>query len=122
MKKHRPLSYRVCPGSAELYLPENKRCSYITYYMQNAKKSQGGYARSIDGGNMTTINIIGVVVLVGGVLGYGALFLWVLTEDKRKERKEGKKCTKASIIVTIAASGWTRGVIMSRRRLGLKEI
>ena len=71
---------------------------------------------------MTTINIIGVVMLIGGVPGYGALFLWVLTEDKRKERKEGKKCTKASIIVTIAASGWTRGVIMSRRWLGLKEI
>ena len=70
----------------------------------------------------TPVEIIGVVMLIGGVPGYGALFLWVLTEDKRKARKEGKKCTKASIIVTIAASGWTRGVIMSRRRLGLKEI
>ena len=38
---------------------------------------------------MTTINIIGVVMLIGSVLGYGALFLWVLTEDKRKARKEG---------------------------------
>ncbi len=57
-----------------------------------------------------------VVMLIGGVPGYGALFLWVLTEDKRKARKEGKKCTKASIIVTIAASGWTRGVIMSCRQ------
>ena len=28
-------------------------------------------------------------MLIGGVLGYGALFLWVLTEDKRKARKEG---------------------------------
>lgn len=57
-----------------------------------------------------------VVMLIGGVPGCGALFLWVLTEDKRKARKEGKKCTKASIIVTIAASGWTRGVIMSCRQ------
>lgn len=40
---------------------------------------------------MTALNIIGVVVLVGSVLGYGALFLWVLTADKRKARKEGKK-------------------------------
>ena len=44
---------------------------------------------------MTTINIIGVVMLIGSVLGYGALFLWVLTEDKRadkcKARKEGKQ-------------------------------
>ena len=38
---------------------------------------------------MTTLQIIGLVLLVGGVLGYGALFLWVLTEDKRKARKEG---------------------------------
>lgn len=37
---------------------------------------------------MTTINIIGVVMLIGSVLGYGALFLWVLTADKRKARKE----------------------------------
>lgn len=88
MKKHRPLSYRVCPGSAELYLPENKRCSYI---MQNAKKSQATYAKSVDGGDMTALNIIGVVMLVGSVLGYGALFLWVLTADKRKARKEGKQ-------------------------------
>ena len=36
---------------------------------------------------MTTINIIGVVMLIGGVLGYGALFLWVLTADKRKARR-----------------------------------
>lgn len=43
---------------------------------------------------MTVINIIGVVMLIGGVLGYGALFLWVLTEDKRKERKEGKRWNK----------------------------
>ena len=94
----------------------------ISLLYAKRKKSQAAYAKSADGGDMTTTNIIGVVVLVGGVLGYGALFLWVLTEDKRKERKEEKKCTKASIIVTIAASGWTRGVIMSRRRLGLKEI
>ena len=40
---------------------------------------------------MTTINIIGVVMLIGGVLGYGALFLWVLTEDKRKARKEAER-------------------------------
>ena len=40
---------------------------------------------------MTALNIIGVVMLVGGVLGYGALFLWVLTEDKRKARKEGEQ-------------------------------
>lgn len=40
---------------------------------------------------MTALNIIGVVVLVGSVLGYGALFLWVLTEDKRKAWKEGKQ-------------------------------
>lgn len=40
---------------------------------------------------MTTINIIGLVSLVGGVLGYGALFLWVLTADKRKARKEEKQ-------------------------------
>ena len=40
---------------------------------------------------MTTLQIIGLVLLVGSVLGYGALFLWVLTEDKRKARKEGKK-------------------------------
>ena len=40
---------------------------------------------------MTTTNIIGVVMLVGSVLGYGALFLWVLTADKRKAKEEGKK-------------------------------
>ena len=40
---------------------------------------------------MTTLQIIGLVMLIGSVLGYGALFLWVLTEDKRKERKEGKR-------------------------------
>lgn len=40
---------------------------------------------------MTALNIIGVVVLAGGVLGYGALFLWVLTADKRKARKEGEQ-------------------------------
>ena len=40
---------------------------------------------------MTAINIIGVVMLIGSVLGYGALFLWGLTEDKRKARKEGKQ-------------------------------
>ena len=40
---------------------------------------------------MTTINIIGVVILIGSVLGYGALFLWVLTADKRKARKEGEQ-------------------------------
>ena len=28
-------------------------------------------------------------MLIGGVLGYGALSLWVLTADKRKTRKEG---------------------------------
>lgn len=38
---------------------------------------------------MTALNIIGVVMLIGGVLGYGALFLWVITADKRKARKEG---------------------------------
>ena len=38
---------------------------------------------------MATLQIIGLVVLIGSVLGYGALFLWVLTEDKRKARKEG---------------------------------
>ena len=36
---------------------------------------------------MTTLQIIGVL-LVGGVLGYGALFLYVLTNDKRRERRE----------------------------------
>lgn len=55
------------------------------------KKSQAAYAKSVDGGDMTALNIIGVVMLIGSVLGYGALFLWVLTEDKRKERKEGKQ-------------------------------
>ena len=40
---------------------------------------------------MTALNIIGVVMLIGGVLGYGALFLWVLTADKRKARKEGEQ-------------------------------
>ena len=40
---------------------------------------------------MTTLQIIGLALLVGGVLGYGALFLWVLTADKRKARKEGKQ-------------------------------
>lgn len=40
---------------------------------------------------MAAINIIGVVMLIGSVLGYGALFLWVLTADKRKARKEGKQ-------------------------------
>ena len=39
---------------------------------------------------MTTLQIIGLVLLVGSVLGYGALFLWVLTIDKRRERKEGE--------------------------------
>lgn len=38
--------------------------------------------------DMTIINIIGVVMLIVCVLGYGALFLWVLTADKRKARKE----------------------------------
>lgn len=45
---------------------------------------------------MTTINIIGVVVLIGGVLGYGALFFWVLTADKRKARKEGEQNNRNS--------------------------
>ena len=40
---------------------------------------------------MTTLKIIGVVMLIGSGLGYGALFLWVLTADKRKARKEGMK-------------------------------
>lgn len=40
---------------------------------------------------MTALNIIGVVMLVGSVLGYGALFLWVLTADKRRARKEGRQ-------------------------------
>lgn len=40
---------------------------------------------------MTALNIIGVVVLVGSVLGYGALFLWVLTADKRKAKKERRQ-------------------------------
>ena len=36
---------------------------------------------------MITINIIGVVVLIGSVLGYGALFLWVLAgRNARKTR------------------------------------
>ena len=65
---------------------------YLLYAKR--KKSQGGYAKSVDGGNMTTINIIGVVMLIGGVPGYGALFLWVLTEDKRKERKEERNAQK----------------------------
>ena len=39
---------------------------------------------------MTTLQIIGLVLLVGGVLGYGALFLYVLTNDKRRERREAK--------------------------------
>lgn len=40
---------------------------------------------------MTALNIIGVVMLIGSVLGYGALFLWVLTADKRRARKEGRQ-------------------------------
>ena len=39
---------------------------------------------------MTTLQIIGLVLLVGGVLGYGALFLYVLTNDKRRERREAE--------------------------------
>lgn len=119
MKSTAHLATKMCPrpqvGGFKAVL-----LHYLLYAKR--KKGQAAYAKSVDGGDMTTINIIGVVMLIGGVPGCGALFLWVLTEDKRKERKEGKKCTKASIIVTIAASGWTRGVIMSRRRLGLKEI
>ena len=41
MKKHRPLSYRVCPESAELYLPENKRCSYTFIICKIQEKSIG---------------------------------------------------------------------------------
>ena len=37
---------------------------------------------------MATLQIIGLVLLIGGVLGCGALFLWVITADKRKARKE----------------------------------
>lgn len=55
------------------------------------KKSQAAYAKSVTEANMTAINIIGVVVLIGSVLGYRALFLWVLTADKRKARKEGEQ-------------------------------
>ena len=36
---------------------------------------------------MTTLQIIGLALLIGSVLGYGALFLWVLTVDKRRERR-----------------------------------
>ena len=39
---------------------------------------------------MATLQIIGLALLVGGVLGYGALFLWVLTNDKWRERREAK--------------------------------
>lgn len=38
---------------------------------------------------MTTLQIIGLVLLVEGVLGYGALFLYVLTNDKRREKNGG---------------------------------
>lgn len=39
--------------------------------------------------NMTTLQIIGLALLLGGVLGYGALFLYVLTNDKRREKNGG---------------------------------
>ena len=44
---------------------------------------------------MTTINIIGVVMLIGGVLGYGALFLWVLTMTNAKRGRRGSNGTIA---------------------------
>ena len=56
---------------------------------------------------MTTINIIGVVMLIGSVLGYGALFLWVITADKRKARKKvfclisGKTSSPGNITATL---------------------
>ena len=33
LKKHRLLSYRVCPGSAELNMPENKQCFFYGLWM-----------------------------------------------------------------------------------------
>lgn len=33
LKRHRLLSYRVCPGSAKLYLPENKQCFFYGLWM-----------------------------------------------------------------------------------------
>lgn len=63
---------------------------------------------------MTTINIIGVVMLVGSVLGYGALFLWVLAgrnarktrfqpldricdEHRKEERRQDKGYVKGGV-------------------------
>lgn len=43
---------------------------------------------------MTTLQIIGLVLLVGGVLVYGALFLYVLTNDKRREKREAEHDAK----------------------------
>ena len=63
--------------------------SYTFIICKTAEKSS--LCEKRQGNNMTTLQIIGLVLLVGGVLGYGALFLWVLTEDKRKARKEGEQ-------------------------------
>lgn len=63
---------------------------------------------------MTTTNIIGVVMLVGSVLGYGALFLWVLAgrnarktrfqpldricdEHRKEERRQDKGYVKGGV-------------------------
>lgn len=78
-----------CAQGRSLLGPKRKPLTPLLYAKR--KKSQAAYAKSADGGNMTKINIIGVVMLVGSVLGYGALFLWVLTADKRKARKEGEQ-------------------------------
>ena len=67
---------------------------------------------------MITINIIGVVVLIGSVLGYGALFLWVLAgrnarktrfqpldricdEHRKEERRQDKGYVKGGVGHTI---------------------
>ena len=45
------------------------------------RKSQAFVKRQRN--NMTTLQIIGLVGLVGGVLGYGALFLWIIPYPQR---------------------------------------
>ena len=66
---------------------------------------------------MTTINIIGVVMLIGSVLGYGALFLWVLTADKRKARKEGAE-TEPQALMQAPRGDFPRGAANIALRRG----